>query len=59
VDFMKVNKMSFLVTTIRAIKFGTVTWLKNAKADTILKQITDVRNIYIKGGFLLEIVKVD
>jgi hypothetical protein len=47
------------VTISRAINFGTVAWLKNAKADTILKQITDVRNIYIKHGFLLEIVEVD
>jgi hypothetical protein len=59
VDFMKVNKMPFIVTISRAIKFGTVAWLKNAKTDTILKQITDVRNIYIKRGFLLEIVEVD
>jgi hypothetical protein len=59
VDVMKVNKMQFLVTISRAIKFGTVAWLKNAKADTILKQITYVRNIYIKRGFLLEIFEVD
>jgi hypothetical protein len=59
VDIMKVNKMPFPVTISRAIKFGTVAWLKNAKTDTILKEITDVRNIYIKRGFLLEIVEVD
>jgi hypothetical protein len=59
VDVMMVNKMPSLVTIIRAIKFGTVAWLKNEKADTILKQITDVRNIYIKRGFLLGIVEVD
>jgi hypothetical protein len=59
VDIVKFNKMPFLVTMNRAIKFGTVAWLKNAKADTILKQITDVHNIYIKRGFLLEIIKVD
>jgi hypothetical protein len=35
------------------------TWFKNAKDDTILKQITNVRNIYIKRGFLLKIVEVD
>jgi hypothetical protein len=32
---MKVNKMPFLVTRSLAIKFGIVTWLKNAKTDTI------------------------
>jgi hypothetical protein len=51
--------MPFIVTISQAIKFGTLEWLKNAKAETILKQITDVRNIYIKRGFLLEIVEVD
>jgi hypothetical protein len=58
-DVMKVNKMPFIVTTSPAIKFGTVAWLKNANTDTILKQITDVRNIYIKHGFLLVIFEVD
>jgi hypothetical protein len=45
VDVMKVNKMPFILTISQAIKFGTVSWLKNAKSDTIPKQITDVRNI--------------
>ena len=56
---MKVNKLPFLVTMSRAIKFGTVAWLKNAKTDTILKNIIEVRNIYIKRGFLLEIIEAD
>ena len=59
VDVMKVNKMPFLVTISRALKFGTVAWLKNAKADTILRHITDVHKIYVKRGFILEIVEVD
>jgi hypothetical protein len=59
VDVMKVIKMPFLVTISRAIKFGTVAWLKNTKSETILKHITDVRNIYTKRGLLLEIVEVD
>ena len=56
---MKVNKIPFLVTISRAIKFGTVAWLKNAKITTIMSAITDVHNIYKKRGFLLEIVEVD
>jgi hypothetical protein len=59
VDVMKVNKIPFLVTISRALKFGTVAWLKNAKITTIMSAITDVRNIYVKHGFLLEIVEVD
>jgi hypothetical protein len=58
-DVMKVNKMPFIVTISHGIKFGRVAWLKNAKTDTILKQITDVQNVYLQHGFLLEIVEVD
>jgi hypothetical protein len=58
VDIIKVKKMSFLTTISRLIKFVTVAWLKNEKIYTILKEITDVRNIYINRGFLLEIVEV-
>ena len=56
---MKVNRMPFLVTISRAIKFGTVAWLKNGKTDTILTHINDVHSIYIKRGFLSEIVEAD
>jgi hypothetical protein len=59
VDIMNFNKMPFVVTIRRAIKLGTVSWLNNAKSDTILKQITDVKNINIKRGFLLEFVEFD
>jgi hypothetical protein len=59
IDVMKVNKMPFLVTISRAIKFGTVAWLKNAKSDTILAKITEVRNIYIKRGFILDVIEAD
>ena len=51
--------MPFLVSISRAIKFGTVAWLKNGKAEMILTHIKDVRNIYVKRGFLLEIIEVD
>jgi hypothetical protein len=59
VDVMKVNKMPFLVMMSRVIKFGTVAWLKNVKAPTLLEHIKEVRNIYIKRGFMVEIVEVD
>jgi hypothetical protein len=59
VDVMKVNKMPFLVTMSHGIKFGTVAWLTNTKADTIMKNITEVRNVHIKRGFLLEILEAD
>ena len=59
VDVMKVNKMPFLITMSRAIKFGSVAWLKNAKAPTLLAHITEIRNVYIKRGFLLDIIEAD
>jgi hypothetical protein len=59
VDVMKVNKMPFLVSISRAIKFGTVAWLKNAKADAIMKHIKDVHSTHVKRGFIVEIVEVD
>ena len=59
IDVMKVNKMPFLVSISRAIKFGTVAWLKNAKAPTILEKITEVHKMYVKRGFILEIIEVD
>jgi hypothetical protein len=46
IDVMKVNKLPFLVTISRAIKFGTTGWLKNAKADTLLYQMKQVNQIY-------------
>ena len=59
VDVMKVNKRPSLVTINRTIKFGAVAWLKSTKIMTILSAIKDVRNIYMKCGFSLEIVEVD
>jgi hypothetical protein len=61
VDIKKIDKMPFLVTISRAIKFGTVAWRlkKNAKADKILANLTEVRNVDFKRGFLLEIVEAD
>ena len=59
VDMMKVNKMPFLVTISRAINFGTVAFLKNAKIETIMDNIKEVRNVYMKRGFVLEFIEVD
>jgi hypothetical protein len=59
IDVMKVNKMPFLVTISRAILFGTVVWLKNAKADNTMKHMQDVSKIYNKRGYTLGIVEAD
>ena len=59
IDVMKVNKIPFLVTISRAIKFGTVAWLKNSKIETIMSSVTQVRNVYLKRGFTLEVIEAD
>ena len=51
--------MPFLVTISRAIKFGTVAFLKNAKIVTIMDNIKEVRNVYMKRGFVIEFIEVD
>jgi hypothetical protein len=56
---MKVNKMPFLETMRRAIKFSTVAWLENAKLNTIMMNIKEVQNVYIKHGFLLKILEAN
>jgi hypothetical protein len=59
IDVMKVNKMPFLASISRAIKFGTVAWLKNAKADAIMNNVKDTHKTHVKRGFVLEIIEVD
>jgi hypothetical protein len=51
VDVMKFNKIPFLITISRSVNFGTVGWLENAKAETMLKNI--------KRTFVLETIAVD
>ena len=59
IDLMKVSKMPFLVTISQAILFGTVAWLKGAKADTMMKHMQDVSDVYKKRGFTLEVMEAD
>jgi hypothetical protein len=59
INVMKMNKIPFLVTMSCAIKFGMVAWLKNAKTNTILSHIKEVRNVYVKRGFLLELIEAN
>ena len=59
IDIMYVNKIPFLVTISRHIKFGTVEVLKNRQGPTILKMIKNVRGVYGKRGFRLQQVNAD
>lgn len=50
-DIMFVNKIPFLVTISRDIKFGTVKMIQNQKGTTIMKAIQAVAKVYQKHGF--------
>ena len=59
VDIMKLNGMPFLITMNSETKFGTVNWLKDAKTTTIMAALKTVNSIYVKRGFVLEVVAAD
>jgi len=59
VDIMKVNKIPFLVTISRSIRFGTVELLANQKMPTVLKVLLHVCNMYQGRGFRVTAVMMD
>lgn len=59
IDMMFINKMVFLVTISRHIKFGTVEVMANRKAKTILKSVLNVHRLYKKRGFRIKIGLMD
>ena len=56
---MFVNRIPFLVTTSRHIKFGPVEMLKHVNNTTITKAIEQVKQIYKKRGFKVETLLAD
>jgi hypothetical protein len=52
-DIMYVNRISFLVTVSRNIKFGTAEMLKSETAPTLLEAIKQVKKAYATGGFVI------
>lgn len=59
VDITKINKIPFLVTISRAIKFGTVELLANQKMVTVLKALLNVCRLYQGRGFRVTVVLMD
>ena len=51
IDVMKVNKIPFLITISRHIKFGTVQLLRNMVGCTIIDGLKKTRIIYGQRGF--------
>lgn len=50
-DIMFINKLIFLVTVSRKLKFGTIEMIPNRKKETIIKGIKAVHSLYTKRGF--------
>ena len=51
IEIMFVNKIAFLVTTSRGIKFSMAETLKDRKHPTIMSTIKHVVALYSKRGF--------
>jgi hypothetical protein len=58
-DIMFVNQIPFFVTISRNIKFGTIEALKNRKHANILQAFKNVKGIYSKRGFKIDMGHVD
>jgi hypothetical protein len=50
-DIMFVNKIPFLVTISREIKFGKAETLANRKQPTVVVAFKSVKGIYARQGF--------
>ena len=51
VDVLYVNKLPFIATTSRYLRFGTVEFLCNQKSTTLTKHIKQVNRLYRQQGF--------
>lgn len=58
-DIMYVNKLPFMVTISRNIKFSTAELILDQKHETLLSSIKSVRNLYLKRGFAVKTVLMD
>ena len=53
VDIMYINKLPFLVTYSRSLRFATVEFLENRQTPTICKKLQSVFNLYHHRGFTI------
>ena len=58
-DIMYVNKLPFLVTTSRDLRFGTAEFLLNRQEDNVGQSIINVMRLYGSHGFLVNMVHAD
>ena len=58
-DIMFVNKIPFVVTTSRHIRFSTAEMVANQKSPTLIKAILQVKRIYALRGFIVTEIAMD
>jgi len=46
IDIMYIKKIPFIITTSRAIHFGTIQMIKDIKRETFIKSLQQVTNTY-------------
>ena len=51
VDVLYVNKLPFIATISRYIRFGTVEYLRNQKSATLIEHVKQVNRLYRQRGF--------
>jgi hypothetical protein len=56
---MKINKIPFMMTISRHIKFGTNEKLENMKKETLAQCIRNIRAVYMKRGFEITHILMD
>ena len=59
IDIMFINKVSFLITTSRNLKFGTVEAISNRQVTTIVAKLKSVCQIYHHRGFRITVILGD
>ena len=59
IDIMFINKVAFLITTSRNLKFGTVEAISNRQITTIIAKIKSVCQIYHHRGFRVGVILGD
>ena len=59
IDIMFINKVAFLITTSRNLKFGTVEAISNRQITTIIAKLKSVCQIYHHRGFRVTVILGD
>ena len=59
IDIMFINKVAFLITTSRNLKFGTVEAISSCQTTTIIAKLRTVCQVYHHRGFHVSVILSD